>query len=1391
MKTPVRGFVQKPAGAERGPEAYLDALDRCDIFGVFYTDAQANPLCAPGRRDKILKRSLRWALSSLLVLGSNPAHAADLPTFDASAAAPTIAANAPLAGEMGFVSAFDRQRDAPSFFFASDDFPAADRAASPEEAARFYLSMVLPLYGLDEASLRTATVRHVHDTGRGAIVVSFRQRADGIDLVRHDVKVLLSRSRRLVAIAGSLHRALSPSFVPSFSLPPEAALARAFEDLYGIREKPTSFVDTGRRHAGFSLFELGFAPTISAAGFSFTRPARVRRVLFPLQKAIVPAYGLELFAGPKYQTGSDAYSYVIAADDGRLLYRENLTSSATYTYRAWSDGAPTYSPPSGPQADYLPHPAGFPDGSTSPFVLPTTINVDGLNKNPGGGFDPWLAAGSLETKGNNVDAYADHYAPDGFSSGDVRASTTAPGVFDRTYDTAQSALANPAQIMASVTQLFYVTNWLHDFYYDSGFDEAAGNAQTNNFGRGGASGDALKAEAQDGAPAPTSNRNNANMTVPADGGAPRMQMYVWDGKDSQNLTISPAALSPLTSLSPFGTQYYNVSAQVVLATDTTAPVNDGCTAFTNSVTNKIALVDRGGCTFVLKAQNAQAAGAVGLVIANNATGLPAITGTAAGVTIPVMGISQADGVLLKNALVMGAQTGAMQHQAGVLRDGTIDNGIVAHEWGHFIHHRLVDCGSQQCRAQSEGMGDVIALQTLVRGDDNPQGAFAIGMYATVSIGDSAYFGVRRYPYSKDFNINALTFQHIQNGVALPVLYMQTTSDVNAEVHNAGEIWAAMLFEAYTNLLGATKGTNPRYTFAEARRLFADDLVTGMQMAPPEPTYTEQRDALLAAALAREPLDFALYAQAFATRGAGACAVSPDRWSTSLVGVVESFEQIQSLAVLSVDIDDNVLSCDNDGVLDGNELGRVHVNVKNVGWAPLAGATLSVSSTSPGVVFPNGTTVALPTIAPLGTTIANIDITLDPAISGVRDLALHVVANAPGACLPTSTDDSAHHIDYDNLAASATIDDFESTLPTWKSINPQGPSDAWSRIRMTSGSANHLYHGASGNGGNDDRLESPPMLVGTTGLVLSFDHRYAFEQDANTNGDGGVVEISQDNGATWVDVASYGSPGYSGKVGPVVTANPLLGRNAYIGTSAGFPLMQNVTVNMGNTLAGKTIKVRFRIGTDIAGSAAGWDIDNVALQGIVGKPFPSLVADLHETCQPQTGAGGAGGMMGASSSVSVSASASTGMGGMSGASSSVSVGVGGMGGAGGGNGGAGVGGGGGGGGGGSGGSGGGSDGAGGIGGSGGSVSGSGIGGSGGSVSGSGSGGSGGGGSSGSETTGAGSTSGGTNGTGQSGGCDCGVSSDEGPRGGLFLLGLLGAALVRRRQREAQARADELV
>jgi len=99
-----------------------------------------------------------------------------------------------------------------------------------------------------------------------------------------------------------------------------------------------------------------------------------------------------------------------------------------------------------------------------------------------------------------------------------------------------------------------------------------------------------------------------------------------------------------------------VTANLVLVSDGAAPVNDGCSALTNAaaVSGNVALVDRGTCNFTTKAQTAQAAGAVALIIANNQAGALVPTGTDPSITIPVVAVSFHEGVALKNALAGGA-----------------------------------------------------------------------------------------------------------------------------------------------------------------------------------------------------------------------------------------------------------------------------------------------------------------------------------------------------------------------------------------------------------------------------------------------------------------------------------------------------------------------------------------------------------------------------------------------------------------------------------------------------------------------------------------------------------------------------------------------------------------
>jgi hypothetical protein len=243
--------------------------------------------------------------------------------------------------------------------------------------------------------------------------------------------------------------------------------------------------------------------------------------------------------------------------------------------------------------------------------MPTAlITMEGFNTNPDGVADPWLAPGATETRGNNIEAFAEHTDPDGPGPETLLfAKTTAPGVFDYAYDLAAEPIANLEQAKAAITQLFYTTNWLHDWWYDSGFTEAAGNAQRDNFGRGGVADDPMRAIAQDGAL--DGMRNNAYMETPADGESPRMHMFLWSSlTTSLSLTVDPGNQSIPAGQAIFGPKIYDVTAPLALYDDGAGKSpTDGCEPATVDLTGKIALIDRGTCSFELKSQHALAAGA--------------------------------------------------------------------------------------------------------------------------------------------------------------------------------------------------------------------------------------------------------------------------------------------------------------------------------------------------------------------------------------------------------------------------------------------------------------------------------------------------------------------------------------------------------------------------------------------------------------------------------------------------------------------------------------------------------------------------------------------------------------------------------------------------------------
>jgi hypothetical protein len=130
---------------------------------------------------------------------------------------------------------------------------------------------------------------------------------------------------------------------------------------------------------------------------------------------------------------------------------------------------------------------------------------------------------------------------------------------------------------------------------------------------------------------------------------------VLTGQPTVVIDSPPAIAGVLTNIGTanFGPELTSVavSGELVEVDDGVSPGSDGCSAITNDLTGKIALIDRGTCAFVVKVKNAQDAGALGVIIVNNVAGDPiTMGGTDPTIVIPSVMVTQSDGTTLRNEL---------------------------------------------------------------------------------------------------------------------------------------------------------------------------------------------------------------------------------------------------------------------------------------------------------------------------------------------------------------------------------------------------------------------------------------------------------------------------------------------------------------------------------------------------------------------------------------------------------------------------------------------------------------------------------------------------------------------------------------------------------------------
>jgi hypothetical protein len=894
----------------------------------------------------------------------------------------------------------------------------------------------------------------------------------------------------------------------------------------------------------------------------------------------------------------DWWNVRVDAQTGAIVAKDNWTTYENAPHAAQPAAAPTQGyqalntllalappPPTTGTSSYLVVPF--------PLERPTTALGNGFVTDT----DPWLRAGASNnavthgwhfdgttnyttTRGNNVAAYDDGAAVN--APGTYATSQTLSPALSFNYpaDFTQNA-ATLANRNAAITNLFYWNNIIHDLTYQYGFTEAAGNFQADNLGRGGLGGDYVRAEAQDGGGA-----SNANFSTPTDGSSGRMQMYLWNPTaPTYSLTVTaPAAVASdypaiegrisinnrLSSVGP-------VSGQLALYTDAGATTSLACATYggTTPLTGKIALLYRGGtCSYPIKVKNAQLAGAIGVIVVNNvATTIPTMFGTDNSITIPAVMVSQANGALLAAQLANGVQVTLPVNANTVQRDGDFDNGVMVHEYGHGVSNRLTGGpANSSCLGNAEqggeGWSDYLGLMmttnwTTAQLTDGPN-ARPIGTFATGQAPTAG--GIRRYPYSTSLTTNPLTYTNVATSVV---------------PHGVGEIWCSALWDMTWNVIQQNGRIEPNMyntTADPGGNIIALQLVMqGMKLQPCQPGFLDARDAILAAdsLLYNGAYHCAIW-RAFARRGMGYNA--KQGLSTSITD-----------QVANTDLPPAVILDQQEALQIGN---TVNMSFKlSCGCPPAATAPYTLTTELPtGLQFVSSSTGGTPVGNKV--TFSNLNFTTP---GQTRTVGFQAQATAAAACpivMPVN----------DNRDGSL-VGGFTGQILLG--------TTGWAPSTTRAYSPTSAWFAAEPIVDSDFVLTSAPFTP--TGLsMLSFYHYFNFEGGY----DGGTIELSTNNGTTWLDATTYFvQNGYNSSFAAGTLAPGLRCFSGQSGKSGDSFIRSLLDLR---TFAGQPMLMRFRTRTDVGTALEGWYIDNI--QVLNGCGGPQLVelrtgAGVLQTAQP--------------------------------------------------------------------------------------------------------------------------------------------------------------------------------
>ena len=308
-----------------------------------------------------------------------------------------------------------------------------------------------------------------------------------------------------------------------------------------------------------------------------------------------------------------------------------------------------------------------------------------------------------------------------------------------------------------------------------------------------------------------------------------------------------------------------------------------------------------------------------------------------------------------------------------------------------------------------------------------------------------------------------------------------------------------------------------------------------------------------------------------------------------------------------------------GAVDPNEIVTMKFALRNVGSASTANlvATLLASG---GITAPGGAQSYGALSAGGGAVTQAFSFTASGACGSniIASLSLADGSTSLGVVtftIPLGQFSSVFTQDFDGVAAPV--------LPAGWTSSASGGQSAWvTSTAQRDTLPNAAFSPDPGTAGVNE-LVSPVIAISSDSAQLTFRHNYNTESTY----DGGVLEIKIGAGA-FTDIMTAGGSFVTGGYNQTLstgTSNPLTGRSAWSGNSAGFV---TTTVNLPATTAGQNVQFKWRCGSDSSVSSTGWYVDSVAVNARVccgggTIVLPSVLADITaliaESCLANNGA----------------------------------------------------------------------------------------------------------------------------------------------------------------------------